>query len=77
MKGMNKKILKISIFILSFVSLIISLKLFWNMGVYVDEYNTTPSIIYGGKFWNLMDWIRLVSNLLICILSLINVFRKN
>ena len=37
----KNKIINMSIFLLSIISLIISLKLFWNMGIYVDEFNTS------------------------------------
>jgi hypothetical protein len=29
------------------------------MGLYVDEANTSPSIVYGGVFWLNMSWLRL------------------
>lgn len=35
---MNKRIGSILVFSLSLLSLLISLKLFWNMGIFVDEY---------------------------------------
>lgn len=73
---MKNKWVNTIIFLLSIISLIISLKLFWNMGIYADEYNTTPSIVCGGEFWLYMDWLRLGANALICILSGISLFRK-
>ena len=36
------KLTRTIIFTLSFVTFLISLKLFWNMGVYVDEAGTSP-----------------------------------
>lgn len=75
---MKSKGLSIGIFILSIISLLISLKLFYNMGVYVDDYNTSPDIICGGKFWLYMDWLRLGISAIICVLVGINIFsRKN
>ncbi len=73
---MNNKLLNMAIFVLSFICLIISVKLFWNMGIYVDEYNAAPSIVYGGDFWLYMDWLRLGFSAFICILSGINLFKK-
>ncbi|MDK2981786.1 MAG: hypothetical protein PWQ55_2133 [Chloroflexota bacterium] len=57
------------IFILSLVSLLISVKLFWNMGVYADEYGSSPTLVSGGTFWLLMDWLRLALLFALCLLS--------
>lgn len=73
---MKGKFLNISIFVLSLICLLISLKLFWNMGVYVDEFNTSPDVVLGGNLWLIMDWIRLVISAVICVLSSINLFKK-
>lgn len=71
---MKGKFINISIFILSTISLIISLRLFWNMGIYVDEFNTSLDIVLGGDFWLYMDWLRLGFSAIICILSGISLF---
>lgn len=47
------------IFLLSGAALVISLKLFWNMGIYVDEAGTSPGVVYGSDFWLYMAWLRL------------------
>lgn len=69
------KLLQIMIFLLSFFSLLISLKLFWNLGVFVDEYGLSPDIVNGGDFWLSMDWLRLLLLLLLCIVSGMSVFK--
>ncbi|WP_231638382.1 hypothetical protein [Rubeoparvulum massiliense] len=51
--------LNIVIFAFSLIALIISLKLFWNMGVYADEYNASLIHVSGGMFWLYMNWLRL------------------
>lgn len=66
----------ITLFIISFVSLLISLKLFWNMGIFVDEYNLSPSIVNGGDFWLTMDWMRLLLLFVICIITGFGIFKK-
>ena len=66
-----KRMLMTVLFIMSLTSLIISLKLFWNMGVFVDEYNLNPAVVNGGDFWLTMDWVRL---LLLFVLSMITGF---
>lgn len=76
---MVRKMLAISVFVLSAFSLLISLKLFWNMGIYVDEHGTSADVVNGGKFWLLMDWLRLLFLFLLCILSgaaVIRAFRR-
>ncbi|GAA0866035.1 hypothetical protein [Paraclostridium tenue] len=71
---MKEKTLKISIFVLSFICLIISLKLFWNLAIYVDEFNTSPDVVLGGEFWLSMNWLRLFLSGGICFLSGISLF---
>ena len=29
------------------------------MGIFVDEFNTSPAVVNGGEFWLMMDWLRL------------------
>lgn len=69
-----KKKLNIVIFIGSLIALLISIKLFWNMGIFVDEFNTSPDVVCGGEFWLYMDWLRLFVLAIITILSGINLF---
>lgn len=72
----KSKIPDIIIFILSVTSLIISLVLFYNMGIFCDEFGTSPDIVCGGEAELLADWGRLFLLALICLLSFINLFRK-
>ncbi|GCD10849.1 hypothetical protein [Clostridium tagluense] len=74
---MLKNKLSIVTFVLSFVLLIISLKLFLNAGIFVDEYNISPNIINGGEFWLSMDWLRLLLLFLLCIASGINILKNH
>lgn len=39
------------------------------MGIFADEFNTSPAVVTGGEFWLLMDWVRLGFSALICLLS--------
>lgn len=73
---MKSKILNISIFILNVICLLISLKLFWNIAIYVDEFNTSPDVVLGGSLWLTMDCIRLWALILLCILSGIRLLKK-
>lgn len=66
---MGSRRLSITVFGLSIISLLISLKLFWNSAIFVDEYNVSPDIVHGGDFWLLMDWLRLLLLLLLSIVS--------
>lgn len=72
----KSKIPDIIIFILSITSLIISLVLFYNMAIFCDEFNTTPAVVCGGEAELLADWGRLFFLALICLLSFINLFKK-
>ncbi|WP_172372376.1 hypothetical protein [Sporosarcina jiandibaonis] len=66
---MGTRKLSIIVFILSLISLLISLNLFWNLGVFVDEYGLSPDIVNGGDFWLSMDWLRLLLLFLLCVVS--------
>lgn len=72
----KSKFINGSIFVLSFISLIISCKLFWNLAIYVDEFNTSPDVVLGGEFWLYMNWFKIGVSVLICILSGINLFQS-
>lgn len=74
---MKSKILKSSIFVLSIICFLITFKLAFNMGVYVDEFNTSPDVVLGGEIWLNMYWLRLVVSGLICVLSGISLFSKD
>lgn len=47
---MGKRVFSITVFLLSLVSLIISINLFHNQGNFVDEYGLSPNIVNGGDF---------------------------
>lgn len=71
---MRKRKLSIAVFLLSLFSLLISVRLFWNLGIFVDEYGLSPDIVNGGAFWLTMDWLRLLLLLLLCVVSGISLF---
>ncbi|MDO4926412.1 MAG: hypothetical protein Q3980_12250 [Turicibacter sp.] len=73
---MNCRVINGIIFGLSLVSLMISMKLFYNMGVYVDEANSSLDVVLGGEFWLWMDWIRLAFIAVICLLSFVKLIRR-
>lgn len=73
---MKKKIGILVIFIFSTAALFISLKLFYNMGIFVDEFNTSPAVVNGGEFWLMMDWLRLGLLAVISLVSGIKLFRE-
>ncbi len=58
-----------SVFVLSLLSLLISIGLFWNQAIFADEHNVAAAKISGGTFWLNMDWLRLLLLLILCILS--------
>lgn len=67
--NLEKRGVNIVIFALSLISLVISLKLFWNLAVYVDDYGASPVLVTGGSFWLFMDWIRQGLLLVLCVIS--------
>lgn len=73
---MRKKIIDLFILILSLTSLLISLKTFYNLAIYVDEANTSPSVVLGGNFWLIMNWIKFGLLALISLLAGIKLLQK-
>lgn len=74
---MKKKIINGVVFTLSSICFIISVKLFFNMMVFADEYNTSPDIICGGEFWLNLTWIRLGLLFIISFISGVKLFMSN
>ena len=66
---LGQRELNIAIFVLSLIALVVSLKLFWNMGEYADKYGSSPVLVCGGWFWLYMDWIRLGLLAVLCIVA--------
>jgi len=54
--NLEERGVNIVIFVLSLSSLVISLKLFWSLGEYADNYGSSPDLVTGGSFWLSMDW---------------------
>ena len=73
---LKKKGVNIAIFVLSFITLVISLQLFWNIAIYVDNFNASPYAVYGGNFWLSMAWFRLVLLAILTFISGIKLFSK-
>lgn len=71
---MGNRKLSIAVFLLSLFSLLISIRLFWNLGIFVDDNGLSPDVVNGGDFWLTMDWLRLLLLLLLCIVSGISIF---
>ena len=69
-----KKLTSRVIFIISFITLIISLKLFWNLGVFVDAYGLSPVNVNGSLFWLYMNWFRLLLTFMVVVISGLNSF---
>lgn len=66
-----KKALTWIILALCALSLLISVGLFFNMGVFVDEANCSPADVCGGFGWLLADWVRLALLAAACLLGVI------
>ena len=73
---MKNKGLQLILFILSLICLIISAKLFYQLGIYVDEANTSPSVVLGGNFGVWLEWTHLALIGAISVLLGIQLFHK-
>lgn len=67
--NLEKRGVNIVIFVLSLISLVISLRLFWSMAEYADEYGSSPVLVTGGWFWLYMAWILQGLLLVLCVIS--------
>lgn len=65
------------IFVLSLISLFISLKIFWNIAIYVDDFGASPTDIYGGDLWLYMAWLPLGLLFVICVISGLKLFKRS
>ena len=65
----QKEWINVIVFIISLVSLIISLVLMVNMAIYADEYASSPVRVTGGWFWLNMYWLRLGLLFVLCLIS--------
>ena len=71
-----KKTLTAIVLLLCAAALIISLGLFYNMGVFADEAGCSPADVCGGEGWLLADWLRLALLALACLLCGVSLFAK-
>ena len=71
-----KKTLTAIVLLLCAASLIISLVLFYHMGVFVDEAGCSPADVCGGEGWLLADWLRLALLALACLLCGVSLFAR-
>ncbi|MGL4971627.1 MAG: hypothetical protein ACRC6H_00640 [Culicoidibacterales bacterium] len=73
---MRLKFFSIPLFCLSLAALIVAGGTFYNLGIFVDEFNTTPAVVLGGDLWLLLTWAQLGFLALTTILSGCLIFKK-
>lgn len=76
MNHLKQKMLPLIIFLLSSISLVVSLTNFYNLGIAADEFGTSPDIILGSELMLALTWLQFVFLLVIVICSLILLFKK-
>lgn len=74
---MKNKVLDLLLFVICAVCLVISLYLLWNMGIYVDEHNTSLDVVCGGKIGLWLYWGRIFLLFGASVLSGVKLFKKN
>lgn len=67
-----KKWVNIVVLILSMIILLSSIYLMYHMGVFVDEFNTSPDVVCGGSFGLALDWLRLLFSGVLSLIALIS-----
>lgn len=73
---MKKKILDLCIFLICIICLVISLDLLWNMGIFCDEFNTSPREVCGGETQLMLYWGRIFLLFIATVLSGIKLIKK-
>ena len=63
-------------FLLSLVALVISMGIFYNQGILVDESGIGAAALYGGGVWLLLNWLRLLLLAAVCAVSLPGIFKR-
>ncbi|KIL51573.1 hypothetical protein KP77_10850 [Jeotgalibacillus alimentarius] len=74
--SINAKAYGIPTFILSLSSLMIALRLFWNVAIYVDETGSGPAEVYGGNIWLGMAWLQLLLLFVLTIMIVLTTLRR-
>lgn len=69
-ESIKTKILHL-IFIMILCCFFISMRIFYNLGVAADEFNTNPALILGGEIFLTLDWLRLFLEFLLIPLFLL------
>lgn len=69
--GRPQRRINIAVPVFAVVILVTTVLLFWNLGVFVDEFNTSPAIVYGSEFGLRLDWLRLPLAGILCVFSLV------
>ncbi len=54
MKKRHEHLILLSV---SAIMFILDSLLMGRLGIYVDEYGTSPSVVWGSDFWNYMNWL--------------------
>lgn len=75
-KWLESRFYNVVIFVLSLVSLVISVFLLLNMADYADEFGSSPVLVTGGWFWLNMYWLRLGLLFMLCLISGLKLVRR-
>lgn len=75
--SMKKRAFRWLLFLLSMGTLLISMGLFWNMGIYIDIAGTTAADVCGGSLWLWLDWLRLLFLLVLTVMTGIQLWKED
>lgn len=73
---MKWKLSNLFVFVCSAVCFLITVHQFYNMGIYADEYNTSPAVVLGGEFWLYMDWLKLFALFALTVVSAVKLLKE-
>lgn len=74
---MKNKVLDWIILIFGIVCFVIMVVIFWNISIYIDEYNLSMSNVLGNSIFQYLYWIMGALTLGICGISIINLKKRN
>ena len=69
---MKNKFVKWTLVFGSLISLVITMHRFYNVGIYSDEFGSSPVLIFGGEFGLYLEWVNLFLIFGLFIVSIMN-----
>lgn len=74
---MKRIIFRLVLFLLCTANFIITLILLWNLMIFCDAHNYSPSVVCGSEFGLILLWLDVVCSFIVFILSIHIIIRRD